>query len=90
MCVGLPFFRVLKPFLEGMVLDSCVQFAVHFSPMLLLDCPICMILAPTLPLATLEPKYTHAMHKQARESIDTSRVLLGSDTGIARPAGGLN
>jgi hypothetical protein len=72
MRVGLPFFRVFKPLLEGMVSNSRVQFAVHFSPMLLLDCPICMILAPTTPLATLEPKYTHAMHKQAKESIDTS------------------
>ncbi len=49
MCVGLPFFQGIKPLLKEVVLDLQVQIPVHYGPMLLLDCPVCKMLATTPP-----------------------------------------
>jgi tRNA isopentenyl-2-thiomethyl-A-37 hydroxylase MiaE len=44
-----------KNFLEVVPLEAWVQIPVHSSHMLLLDCPICMMLATIPPLAIFEP-----------------------------------
>jgi hypothetical protein len=87
----IPLFAALisldSPF-KVMALDACVQTLVHFSPMLQLTCPICMMLAPPLPLSSLNPPsepHTYAIHEQAKDNI----VTLGfswSDTFMPRTA----
>jgi hypothetical protein len=55
--VCLPLLHVKRPLLEVVVVDTGVQIPVHSSPMLLLDCPICMMLTPNPFLAVLEPTH---------------------------------
>jgi hypothetical protein len=59
-----------------MVVDALVRIPTHSSPILLLDCPICVMLTHTLPLAIIEPTLldpnTSVYVNKLKDNISTS------------------